>query len=188
MEDNDIVKLFLRRNESALCETEKKYGKYCFSIANNILKNVQDAKESVNDTLMSAWNCIPPHQPEILSVFLGKITRYLALKKLRDKKAKKRGGSEVDLVYEELSEQISSKENIEEKFEEKELAIILNAFLYSLSKEERRVFVCRYWYFESIKTISKTFGYSESKVKSMLYRVRNKLLYKLKEEGVLIEK
>lgn len=187
MEDKDIVTLYRNRDETAIKETAAKYGKYCYSIAYNILYNKEDAEESVNDAYLNTWNSIPPHAPAVLSTFLGKVTRYVSLKRWRDMRAQKRGGGEVALVYEELSDCIPSGNDMDAALEAKELAILINAFLAKLPVTERRVFVCRYWYFDSISAISEQFGFSESKVKSMLFRTRTKLLNKLKKEGVIIE-
>ena len=186
MEDGDIIALYLKRNQEAIAETEKKYGRYCYSIAYNILYNAEDAEESVNDALMNAWNSIPPHIPSILSAFLGKLTRYVSLKKWRYARAQKRGGGEITLAYEELSDCIPGNKSVEEELREKELAEIIDRFLDELPAAERHIFICRYWYFDDISTISKQFGFSNSKVKSMLYRIRKKLLFRLNKEGVFL--
>lgn len=187
MEDKNIVDLYWERNENAITETANKYGKYCFSIAFNILSDTEDAEESVNDSYLNAWNSMPPHRPAILSTFMGKITRFVSLKKWRDKRAQKRGNGSVDLAYEELSECIPASSGIEDALEAKELAKIIDAFLDTLPLAEQKVFICRYWYFDSVSAISNQFGFSESKVKSMLHRTRKKLLFKLIEEGVINE-
>lgn len=186
MEDRDIIALYFERNQEAIAESEKKYGRYCYSIAYNILYNAEDAEESVNDALMNAWNSIPPHMPSILSAFLGKLTRYVSLKKWRYARAQKRGGGEIAIAYEELSDCIPGGKSVEEELQEKELAEIIDCFLDELTAAERHIFICRYWYFDDISTISKQFGFSSSKVKSMLYRIRKKLLFRLSEEGVFI--
>ena len=103
MDDLEIVNLYWKRNERALEETAKKYGKYCYSIAYNLLSNHEDSEESVNDTYIEAWNAIPPHKPSVLSTFLGKITRRIAIDKWRCDHAEKRGGGEVPVVLEELA-------------------------------------------------------------------------------------
>lgn len=187
MEDKNIVDLYWERNENAITETANKYGKYCFSIAFNILSDTEDAEESVNDSYLNAWNSMPPHRPAILSTFMGKITRFVSLKKWRDKRAQKRGSGSIDLAYEELSECIPSSGGIEESLEAQELAKIIDVFLDTLPIAEQKVFICRYWYFDSVSAISNQFGFSESKVKSMLHRTRKKLRSKLIEEGVINE-
>ena len=141
----------------------------------------------MNDTWINAWNSIPPHLPSILSTYLGKLTRFVSLKKWRDSRRQKRGGGEISLVYEELSELIESGTTIEDELETKELANIINRFLDELDETEQKVFICRYWYFDSIQKISEQFGFSNSKVKSMLHRTRQKLSTYLQKEGVNIE-
>lgn len=187
MDDKAIVDLYWERDENAISETAEKYGRYCYTIAFNILSDAEDAKESVNDAYLNAWNSMPPHRPTILSTFIGKVTRYVSLKKWREKHAQKRGGGNVDLAYEELSECISAHTSIDDEFENQELARVIDRFLDDLPALEQKVFVCRYWYFDSISAISKQFGFSESKVKSMLHRIRKKLRIRLSEEGVIIE-
>lgn len=187
MEDKQIVALYWQRSERAIEETAEKYGKYCHTIAYNILLNHEDAEESVNDTYMGAWKSIPPNRPDILSAFLGKITRNISLNRWRHKSAEKRGGGQVMVALDELLECIPAGEKPEEQIEAMELAKIIDSFLAGLKAEERRVFVCRYWYLDPIAEICKQFGYGESKVKSMLLRTRGKLLKYLEKEGIFIE-
>ncbi len=188
MEDSEIVDLYWAKSERAIEETKKKYSQYCHAIAYNVLSNAADADECVNDLYLAAWNSIPPNRPAILSTFLGKLTRRIAIDKYRRRSAKMRGGGEAECVWEELSECIESEHNVEREAEAKELADRLASFVSALPDGERRVFVCRYWYFDSIKTICTQFGYSESKTKSMLFRTRKKLLRCLKEEGMIHDK
>ncbi len=183
MDDQTIVDLYWKRDEQAIFETKKKYGSYCHSIANGILHNNEDAEECVNDTYNDAWQTIPPHRPTVLSTFLGKLTRRIAIDAYRHRHADKRGGGEMPLVLDELGDCVASEESVEEAFDKKLLSDTINAFLRTLPETECRVFLCRYWYMDSIGTIAKQFGFSESKVKSMLYRTREKLRQKLKKEG-----
>ena len=185
MEDNEIVELYFKRSDKAISETDKKYGAYCSHIAYNILSNVQDTEECVNDTWLAAWNSIPPHRPQSLRTFLGKITRRLSLMKLRSRNRLKRGSGSVAVALEEIGECMPSSDNVETAVEEKELTEAVNTFLRTLGKTERDVFVCRYWYFAPIADISKGLGFTESKIKSLLYRTRNKLRAYLQEEGYL---
>ena len=183
MDDKNIVELYWQRSEQAIFETSRKYGKYCYSIAHSILRNNEDAEESVNDTYNESWNTIPPHRPPILSTFLGKITRRLSIDKFRQRNAEKRGGGEMPLVLDELQDCIASDEIIEQEYEKKRLYEVVNAFVKSLPEMEQKIFLCRYWYMDSIETICKQFKFSESKVKSMLYRTREKLRNVLVKEG-----
>lgn len=183
MEDSRIVDLYWLRSETAIAETAKKYGNYCRTIAQNILANSEDTEEAVNDTYLSAWNSMPPHRPSILSTFLGKITRRLSLNKWRDKNRDKRGGNRVNIALEELKDCIPAKSNVEDEILALELTKILNSFLAQIPQIERDVFICRYWYLDSMQQICCQFGFSQSKVKSMLYRTRQKLLERLGKEG-----
>ena len=183
MDDNSIIRLYFDRDELAVEETARKYGPYCYAIAKNILPLREDAEESVNDTYMDAWNAIPPHRPSSLSLFLGKLTRRISIDRLRKNNAQKRGGGELALVLDELQQCISSDTDVAQEFERQYLSQIINDFTKTLPEKERRVFLCRYWYMDSIRTISRRFGYSESKVKSMLFRTREKLQEILKKEG-----
>lgn len=185
MEDSQIVALYWQRKESAIAETATKYGRYCFTIAHNILQNKEDADESVSDTYLSAWNRIPPHKPSVLSTFLGKITRRISLNRWRSRTAEKRGGGEVPLALDELAECIPGSEDIARTLEQKELSAAVNRFLATLKEQDRTVFVCRYWFLVSIKDICQKTDFSESKVKSILLRTRNKLKVFLQEEGLV---
>ena len=187
MEDNCIVDLYWARNESAIEETKIKYGRYCYTIAYNVLGNKEDADESVNDTYLVAWNSIPPNKPKPLAAYLGKLARNISLKKWRDKTRVKRGGGQADVTLSELGECITDGSSIEEKMEEKELAAIVNDFVKNLPDEERRIFVRRYWYMDSVEDIAKRFDCGKSKIKMKLLRTRNKLSERLKKEGLTYE-
>ena len=185
MEDKQIIDLYFQRNEQAIRETARKYGNYCLSIAGNILQNYADAEETVNDTYIGAWNSIPPHRPAILSTYLGKITRRLALKRWKATRTRKRGGGETALALEELAGCIPSDFDVESRMELAELARILNGFIRNLPQTEQQVFLQRYWYLDSVADIALRHGFTQSKVKSMLFRTRNKLHAHLQKEGYL---
>lgn len=187
MEDLQIVELYWNRDEDAIAQSQQKYGNYCYSIAYNILHNNEDAQESLNDTWLAAWDAIPPHHPQILSTFLGKITRRLSLNKWRSMTAEKRGGGNFPLSLDELEECIPDHCSIDEQLEAQYLSEAIDAFLSRAKEEERKVFVCRYWYFDSVENIAKHFGYSESKVKMMLKRTRDRLKDYLIKEGLINE-
>ena len=184
MNDKSIVDLYFSRDEEAITQTDQKYGRYCYSIAYNILTNKEDAEESVSDTYLTAWSAIPPRRPSVLSTFLGKITRHISIDRWRERSAYKRGGGEVTLALEELEDCVVGLQNVEMEYEQKELIQAYVKFLDALPLTERRVFLCRYWYVDSIETIAKEFGFSQSKVKTMLYRTRAKLRKQLAEEGL----
>lgn len=186
MDDSRIIEMYLNRSENAIAETAKKFGKYCHTIAFNILRNREDSEECVNDTYMRAWNSIPPHNPNRLSTFLGKITRNLALNKHEKISAKKRGMGQVPLALDELTECIPDTHGCIRTVEDSELADIFNRFLSRLPADTRKVFVQRYWYLCSVKEIASHFGFSESKVKMLLLRTRNELKQALEKEGVML--
>lgn len=183
MEDQKIIDLYWQRSEQAIVETDTKYGGYCYSIAYNILTNREDSEESVSDTYMAAWQSMPPKRPGILPAFLGKITRHLSIDRWRRKTADKRGGSEVSLALEELEGCVSGMESVEDRLQRKELTVLINRFLDSLPEMERNVFLCRYWYADSVQDVADTFGFSVANVNSMLYRTRQKLRRQLQKEG-----
>ena len=185
MEDQGIVELFFDRSEQAIVETDKKYGGYCYTIAYNILASREDSEESVSDTYFSAWNTIPPRKPTLLQAFLGKIARHISIDRWRKQTAQKRGGKELTLALEELGECLDTR-GMEAEVTSRELTRVLNSFLASLAETERNVFLCRYWYMDTIETIAKITGFSRSKVTSMLHRSRGKLRKKLAEEGYAV--
>ncbi len=185
MDDTQIVQLYWARKESAIEETAAKYGSYCRSIAHNILNNQDDAEECVNDTWLGAWNSMPPHRPSVLSTFLGKLTRRISIDKWRRTTAKKRDDGQLPLVLAELEDCISDGKSIEEETERKLLAEVISTFVKSLPETEQKVFLCRYWYMDSVSAIATRFRFSESKVKSMLSRTREKLRVRLEKEGLV---
>ncbi len=186
MDDRQIIALYNERSEAALSETAKKYGRYCRTVAYNILLNEEDSEECVNDTWLRAWDSIPPQCPERLSAFLGKITRNLALNRYKHNTREKRGGGQTVLVLEELAECIPGADRTEEAVEEALLVDVLNRFLEELPTEKRKIFLRRYWYLSSVKEIVVDFGLSESNVKMTLLRLRRKLKQTLEKEGIIL--
>ena len=183
MEDSRIVDMYWERDEAALKETATKYGRYLNSISFGILHDAEDAKECVNDTYNDAWESMPPHRPLLLSTFLGKITRRISIDLLRKKHADKRGGGKMALALEELDECVQGSGNVEEEVVRRELVKKISELLQGLPEMERKVFMRRYWFIDSVAEIAERFGFSESKVKSMLFRTRNKLREELQKEG-----
>lgn len=186
MEDRQIVELYWTRDESAIPETAKKYGKYCRYIAFRILQDECDSEECVNDTYLHTWNSIPPKRPDILSTFLGKITRNLALNRYEMAHAQKRGGGEYALALDELSECVPDQRGTADPTDALVIRYTLNRFLSGLSPEKRKIFVRRYWYLSSIEEIAAEYGMSESKVKTVLFRARNELKQLLAEGGIYV--
>ena len=182
MEDNEIIELYFERNEVAIKETDKKYGKYLNKIAMNILDNLNDSEECVNDTYFKTWNTIPPKRPNIFKIFLARITRNSAINTYNAKNTLKRGKNyaQVEIELNECINENSTIESLDYEF----LVDSINNFLSTISKEQRILFVRRYFYFESIKDISMNFSLSESNVKVTLMRIRNNLKSYLKEGGL----
>ena len=186
MEDYQIVELYWNRNESAIEYTEKKYGKYCMTIAGNILFSQEDSAECVNDTYLQTWNSIPDNRPEKLNTYIGKICRNLAINMYEKITAAKRGGSQMESCLDELAEVVGNNDDMDENINYEMLTGSINVFLETLSKEARMIFVKRYWQMASVKDIAKEYNISESKVKMTLLRNREKLKALLLKEGYVV--
>ena len=186
MEDIKIVELYWQRDEKAIRETDFKYGRYCYAIARNILKNHEDAEECQNDTYLEAWNSIPPERPNVLKSFLGMITRRRALDRYRRKTAQKREGDIALIPLYELEECVADGKSIDDKIAEEELAAAISDFLRSVGETECNVFIRRYFYFDSIDGICERYGFGQSRVKMMLKRTREKLMKYLIKEGFFV--
>lgn len=185
MNDNAIIELYFQRDERAIDETRNKYGSFCYRIAQRILSSRQDSEEVVNDTYLGAWEAIPPQRPRIFSAFLAKITRSLSMKKLRYNTAQKRSGDTVALALDELSECIPAQSSVAESYEAKEVGEMIDSFLQRQKADDRRIFVCRYFYLESVEQIAQECRCSQSRVYASLDRVRGRLKDYLREEGVV---
>jgi len=185
MDDERLIALFDGRRTDAIEEASAQYGTYCKSIALNILRSEEDSEECFNDTMLKAWNSIPPEHPSSLKAYLGRITRNLALDRLRRKKSLKRGSSEPLQVLDELADLVPSELDIETELEAAELREKLNSFIEGLGAEKRILFVRRYWYMLSIEELAERHGMSKSKVKMQLLRIRAALREYLKKEGYL---
>ena len=185
MNDIEIVNLYWARDENAILETDKKYGEYCHCIAQNILANKQDSEECVNDTYLKLWNAIPPNRPNKFKAFVATVVRNLSLDMYRIKKREKAVIMECEKVFLELSGCVPSQ-NLDSVADEIALAEILNGFLASIPLESRKIFMRRYFYFDSVKKIALDFGISESKVKVTMHRLRARLRDLLEREGVIL--
>lgn len=183
MDDKEIIQLYLARKESAIEETQDKYGRRCYAIAKNILASREDSEECVNDTWLGAWNAIPPTLPERLGVFVGRIARNLALKRFDRLTAAKRNPEAV-CSLDELGECVSGEYCVEDELENRRIEGAINEFLHRQEADKRLVFLRRYWYFDSIGDICRRTGYSRSKVTSMLYQLRQKLKTYLESEEI----
>ena len=186
MEDTKIIDLFWERDERAIQETEIAYGRYCRTIAFNILGVEEDVQECLNDTWLGAWNSIPPARPACLSAFLAKITRNLAISKYRAKYAKKRTGDRLSESLDELGECIPlSSDNVSQTVDRRMLEDTINGYLDTVSEKQRNIFVRRYFYFDSIAEISQMYGIGQSDVKVTLMRMRRSLQKILEEEELM---
>lgn len=183
MRDDMIVDLYWQRNESAISETERKYGRYLLKIAHNILADREDSREAVNDTYLKAWNSMPPHKPNVLSTYLGKITRQLSIDAFRTRSRQKRKHSEYAVALSELEDCVSGEEATEQSVDLKLLAEAINTYLCTLPAEARNIFVGRYYFADPIKEVADYCGVSVPKVKSVLYRTRQGLRNYLEKEG-----
>ena len=182
MDDARIVDLYWARAERAIEETERKFGAYCRTVAYNVLSDASDAARCRKRTLW--WNSMPTDRPRRLAPYLGKMTRWLSLSRLREKNSLKRGGGELPLVLDELEEALDSGADTQKELELRELERALRRLIEALGKDERDVFLSRYWYMAPIAEIAEKFGLTESNVKTMLHRTRKKLMKRLKEEGL----
>ena len=185
MEDAQIVSLYWDRDESAIRETETKYGRYLTKIACNILNDVEDSRESVNDTYLAAWDSMPPHRPGILSAYLAKLTRRISIDRFRYRTRDKRMGSEYALSLEELGDCVCGGDTTQEAVNEKLLADAIGIYLRLLPENARTAFVGRYYFLDPLKEVAAYRGMSESKAKSLLYRTRVGLKEYLRKEGYL---
>lgn len=185
MEDERIIQLFFERSESAIKELNQKYGAFCTKVARNILNNHQDAEECVNDAYLGAWNNIPPERPNPLRTYICRIVRNLATKKYYANRAKKRDSS-YDVALEELENCIPTIGSVEELWNAKEVAHSIDDFLEHLDRENRILFVRRYWYGESVSDLARLFQISNHNVTVRLSRIREKLKVHLQKEGIWV--
>ena len=184
MEDEKIIDLYFARNEDAICQTDAAYGRKLFCLAERILRDGQDAEESISDTYMKTWETIPPHRPSYFYAYLAKLCRNFALGKLDWKDAAKRKAEVVSLT-EEMELCIPDKRR-EAEAAAKEIGRALNVFLGSISQESRVIFLRRYWFCDTIAEIAERYGISESKVKMRLLRTRKQLAVFLNKEGIAV--
>lgn len=185
MEDRQIIELYWQRNADAISETAGKYGAYCFQVADNILHDAGDSEECVNDTWLRAWDAMPPERPDVLRMFLAKITRNLSFDRFNARNAKKRGGGEIALVLDELEECLASGTDVETAYEGKELGQCIRRFVRGLSERDGNVFVRRYFFADSVAAIARRYGLTENNVMVILSRTRKKLKLELMKEGYL---
>lgn len=184
MSEQEIVELYLARNEEAVRKTQETYGAYCHAIAYRILQDEEEAAECVNDTWFQAWRTIPPTIPEHLGAYLARITRNLSLNRYRKANRKKREADRMAVCLDELRECVPGGVTPEQAAEQSHLGQVISDFLRGLSKEERIMFVRRYFYMDSVAEVAGCLGCSESKVKTAMFRCRKKLQEILAREEV----
>lgn len=184
-EDTKIIELYFRRDEQAIAETNRKYGRSCHSVAYRILGNAQDAEECTNDTWVHAWNAIPPDRPANLFAYLIVIVRHIALDLYKQATRKKRGGGQTTLALEELADCIPADESVEQSIDHRMLRARIERFLETLSQRDRILFVQRYTYLMSVQEIATANGMTVSNTKVTLMRTRKALRNVLEQEGML---
>lgn len=185
MTDEQIIGLYFQRSEQAITATADQYGMLLYRLSFRMLHDHEDADECVNDTYFAVWNKIPPTRPNHFATFLSKITRRLSIDKWRKKQATMRGAGQVAIAVEELDGTLGTTEGPEDMLLYSELTRAVHGFIGSLREQERRVFICRYWYMDPIADIAFNFGFSQAKVKTMLCRTRKKLREHLEKEGII---
>lgn len=183
MRDEEIVARYWRRDETALQQTQEKYESGLLKVAYNILCDREDSRESVNDTYLRAWNSMPPHRPQILFTYLCRITRHLSIDRYRKRNSQKRQASEYACSLSELEDCISAGNVTEQEVDLHLLAAAIQDYLRTLPQEARDIFVGRYYFADSLREVASYYDMSESKVKSMLYRIRRGLRGWLEKEG-----
>ena len=186
MEDEKIIDLYFRRDETAISESQAKYGSYLKTVSYNVLRNTEDSEECVSDTWLHAWNAIPPTRPRILKAWYARVTRNLSLNRLQENRAKKRGGGETDTALSELEECIPDNRNVEDEIDGIVLSDMISEFLAGLPKRQRVIFMQRYFYACEIREIAELHHVGESYVKTLLFRLRNRLREVLEKEGISV--
>ena len=184
MDDQEIIARFFARDEEGLTAARARYEPYCAAVARSLLNDPRDQEECLSDTWLRAWNAIPPQRPRSLGAFLAKITRNLAINRLRDGNAQRRGGGQVPLALEELGECVSPEGSPEGELDRQAAEEALNRFLDGLPPLQREVFLRRYWYLDSIEDIARRAGWSKSPVTTTLHRLRVRLRAHLIQEGI----
>ena len=184
MKDHEIIALFFARSERAITELTAKYGAAIRNVASNILKDAQDAEEAANDTYLAVWDRIPPARPKYLGAYSCRVARNISLNRFYANTARKRN-SYYDVALDELEETIPALSTVESVYDARELTMYLNRFLENLSKEDRYLFLRRYWYGDKISDIAENLNVTPHKASVRLFRLRQKLQELLKKEGMI---
>lgn len=185
MDDSKIIELFFERSERAIVELSEKYGRLCRSVSLNVLGDERDAEECVNDAYLKVWNAIPPYRPDSLKAFVCRLVRRASIDRYKHDHAQKRRGNYA-ICIDELDNLLSMESSSEDEIMKEELSRHVDAFLDTLSKTNRMLFVRRYWYMDSYETLAKLSGLNEGAVRTRLSRLREKLKVYLKGNGVAL--
>lgn len=185
MDDDKIISLLFERDEKALKEAKRKYGRLCYKISSNILGEKEDAEECVNDAFLNLWNSVPPEKPRKLSLYLCKITRNLCLNRLKYNLAIKRSRN-ITVSFDELSGNLSSEAEADDYAAAKELGESISSFLWSQREINRKIFVRRYWYGDSTEEIARLYNMNSKTVRSILSRTKERLKIYLEKEGYIV--
>lgn len=181
LSDNEIIALYWDRNEKAIKHTDDKYRAYLLKIANNILKDMQDSEECLNDTYLCAWNTIPPERPYLLKAYLASIIRNQSLRVCRKQNAQKRTAQSQAVSLSELEDVLADCHETENA---RMLAITIEKFIVSLDREQRYIFLSRYYFGKPIDDVASEMGVSRSKVSKQIAYIKQALREKLAEEGI----
>lgn len=184
-DDSDLIALYESRNERAIRETQARYGSICEHLVNRILRDPQDTEECISDTMLHIWNAIPPAKPKSFRAFLVTVAKRLALNRLEQRQAVKRGGTEQDVSLDTLPDVLEASDDTALAAEQRMLKDAFRRFLGSLPKQTRLIMIDRYWLMYSVSEIAEAHGISKSAVKMTLLRTRKKLGEFLREEGLL---
>ena len=185
MEDTEIIDLYFQRNESAIAETDRKYGAFCRRVALNVLSVAADAEECVSDAYLQAWNSIPPQRPEKLGAWLGRVVRNRAINLWQKNHRRKRYAGMEELL-DELADCIPSPDTVERQLEERELSSLIRQWLLSLPQNDRILFVRRYWYGQALNELALEAGVTPGRLAKRMYRLRQVLRQTLEREGFSI--
>jgi len=185
MDDQAIIALYWQRDETAIKETDRKYGRFCYNISYNILAVSEDAEECVSETYQKVWNAIPPEKPAAFRAWLGRITRNVSINRWHYKHAAKRYAG-TEMLLSELSDCIPDHKTTDEILESKALSQYISDWLDTLSPQDRNLFVRRYWNCDTLQTLSGSSGISPNKLAGRMFRLRNSLKAYLAEKGAAI--
>ena len=185
MDDSKIIELFKERSEQAIIELSNKYGKLCESVAGAILPDPADVEECVNDAYLGVWNTIPPKEPEYLPGYVCKVVRNLAVKKLRFNSARKRNAF-FDVSLDELEDCFPTAGSVEDEAEAKDAADAVNRFLSTLGKDDRTMFIRRYWNADTVEALARDYGKTKHNINARLSRIKKELKKYLSKEGIML--